>query len=100
MRLLVMDAQADLRASVGFLRGRICHRRRAVLAAVDAHPDAAIARPPGSYVHIITNTIQPESLAARPTWTGVGHFRQFDRERIRHFFDSPCSKRYYVKAGS
>ena len=84
MSLLVMDAQADLCPSVGFLGSRIDHRRGAVLAAVDAYPDAAIAPSPGGDVHIISNAIQPESLPPRPNWVRVNHFRLGDRERLRH----------------
>jgi hypothetical protein len=98
--MLVMDAQADLRASVGFIRGRIRYWRRSMLAAVDAHPHAAKTLLPGSDVHIVSNAVQTESLAARPTWTSVYHFRQFDRGGIRHGFDCPCSKKDYIKGSS
>ena len=96
MRLLVVNAQADLRAGMSFVGSRIRDRRRAVFPTVDAHPDAAIALLAGSNVHIISDTVESESLAARPTWIGVGHFRRFDRERIRHRFDWPCSRRNYI----
>ena len=68
---------------MGFLGGRIGHRRGAVLAAVDADPDTAKSLFPGGHVDIVSNAIQSESLSARPSWICINHFRLGDRKCLR-----------------